>query len=91
MAHPWKEKRPISSWVPGGLSQKELEAVSRMIRPVIDNNLCKKCNLCWIYCPEGCISRKEKYVVLYEYCKGCGVCAAKCPSDAITMVKEVQE
>jgi len=47
------------------------------------------CLLCWIYCPDSSIVRKEKCVeVNYDYCKGCGICAHECPKDAIKMVEE---
>jgi len=61
----------------------------RAFRPVIDEEKCTYCLLCWIYCPDGAIIREEKTVrVNYDYCKGCGICANECPSKAITMVEE---
>jgi pyruvate ferredoxin oxidoreductase delta subunit len=65
----------------------------RSIRPVILPSKCNKCDLCWLYCPEGTISKCHGYVpvVDLEYCKGCGICAAECPSQAIEMKKEEEE
>jgi len=61
----------------------------RAFRPIIDDEKCTRCLLCWIYCPDGAIIREEKGVrVDYEYCKGCGICANECPVKAITMVEE---
>jgi len=61
----------------------------RAFRPVIDEAKCINCLLCWIYCPDAAITRREKFVeVNYEYCKGCGICAEECPVKAITMVEE---
>ncbi len=62
----------------------------RTERPVIIQEKCVKCLLCWLYCPEDAIIRKEdnSVEVDYEYCKGCGICAAVCPVDAIKMVPE---
>ena len=67
----------------------------RVLRPVMDHNLCipaktgkKACFSCWLYCPEGVISRTIPPVVDLTYCKGCGVCAEHCPAGAIEMVEE---
>jgi pyruvate ferredoxin oxidoreductase delta subunit len=58
----------------------------RTFVPVLDPDRCTKCLLCWVYCPEACIS-KDLDIDL-DYCKGCGICAEECPQDAIAMVKE---
>jgi len=61
----------------------------RAFRPVVEKEKCVNCLLCWIYCPDAAIQRKEKWVeVNYDYCKGCGICAKECPKDAIKMVEE---
>jgi len=61
----------------------------RAFRPVVEKEKCVNCLLCWIYCPDAAIVRKEKWVeVNYDYCKGCGICAKECPKDAIKMVEE---
>ena len=59
----------------------------RTARPVIDRDKCTGCLLCWVFCPEGIITKNERKVD-YEYCKGCGVCAKECPVSAIEMVRE---
>ncbi len=58
----------------------------RIFRPVKDEERCNKCLICWIYCPEACISKE--IVIDMDYCKGCGICAMECPRKAIVMVKE---
>ncbi|MDI6873133.1 4Fe-4S binding protein [Candidatus Solincola sp.] len=58
----------------------------RTFRPVLDQERCNKCLLCWIYCPEACITKELR--INYDYCKGCGVCAEECPTRAMSMVKE---
>jgi len=64
----------------------------RVERPVLDAAECTNCLLCWFYCPEGSIARREKVVeIAYDYCKGCGVCEAVCAPHAIRMVRELAE
>lgn len=89
MAHPWDERRPLSAWYPGGYSEKKGGKVSRTIYPVINQEKCIHCNMCWIFCPEGCIDRSSgNMVVNLTYCRGCGVCAKECNKEAIEMVRE---
>jgi len=57
--------------------------------PAIDQEKCSQkesCLLCWLYCPDGVISRQFPLEIDLEYCKGCGICAEECPRKAITMV-----
>lgn len=63
----------------------------RVFRPIIDENKCIKCLLCWIHCPENAIIVKQRDQIPqidYVYCKGCFVCADVCPKDAIKKVRE---
>lgn len=62
----------------------------RALKPVLDQGKCTKCLLCWVYCPEPAIARKEddSVEIYYDYCKGCGICAHECPVKAITMIEE---
>jgi len=67
----------------------------RVERPVIDLSKCTpakrqkdSCYLCWLYCPDGVISKELEPKIDLEYCKGCGICAQECPTGAITMVEE---
>lgn len=67
----------------------------RIARPVIDPQTCTPgkrnapaCYICWLYCPDGVISRGVPPKIDYNYCKGCGICAQECPTKAITMVDE---
>ncbi len=73
----------------------------RLQKPVIDQDKCVRCRLCWTYCPEGAIKEVDKeytnskgrkfsvsYEIDYDHCKGCGVCAEECPVKAIKMIPE---
>ena len=61
----------------------------RNYRPVIDENKCVNCGLCFTFCPVNSISKTAgKYVVNLDFCKGCGICANECPRNAIEMAPE---
>ena len=42
-----------------GWSCDNLTGAWRTERPVMDVERCNQCNMCWLYCPEGCISHGE--------------------------------
>ena len=83
-------------------STKELRKDGwRNFKPVIHDELCVRCRLCWVYCPDEAIKeikgtfygmRRRKYDFAYTVdegaCKGCGICANECPTKAIEMVRE---
>ena len=58
----------------------------RTFKPVVDTEKCINCGLCYVYCPDGCVT--EEHIPDYDYCKGCGICAEECPVKAITMERE---
>jgi 2-oxoacid:acceptor oxidoreductase delta subunit (pyruvate/2-ketoisovalerate family) len=62
----------------------------RTFRPEIDYSKCTRCTICWIYCPDAAIKRRDddSPEIDYDYCKGCGICANECPVKAITMHRE---
>ena len=67
----------------------------RNSRPVMDSAKCLAakagkvtCQICWVYCPDACITQGAGPVTDLSYCKGCGICAQECPADAIAMVPE---
>jgi len=71
-----------------GNSEKNETGGWRSFRPVIKDEKCKRCGICWMFCPDMAISPKEPYQIDYRYCKGCGICANECPFKAIEMVEE---
>ena len=62
----------------------------RSQRPTYELSRCIKCGLCYIFCPEGCISQNDEgcFTADLYYCKGCGICSKECPTKVITMVEE---
>jgi pyruvate ferredoxin oxidoreductase delta subunit len=65
---------------------------TRTMRPVVDFDICIKCTLCWLQCPDSCfdVTPEGLYDANMQACCGCGVCEAVCPvKDCVTMVNEV--
>jgi pyruvate ferredoxin oxidoreductase gamma subunit len=65
----------------------------RTERPVIDRSKCKRCFLCYLYCPDGAIHLDEQNYphIDYEFCKGCLICCEECPPRAISFDVEEHE
>jgi 2-oxoacid:acceptor oxidoreductase delta subunit (pyruvate/2-ketoisovalerate family) len=64
----------------------------RVERPLIDRNVCTRCGLCFVECPDGAISLDEEGypVVDYDHCKGCMICRHLCPLHAIEHEQETR-
>ena len=61
----------------------------RVIYPKVDAEKCRKCTICWKFCPDAAIELVDGVPVIdLDYCKGCGICANECPAKCIEMVKE---
>jgi len=79
---------PMAAMIPCPPTSPEYKTGTwRVTGPVIDQNKCIKCLLCWVYCPDMAIIREEddSVKVDYDYCKGCGICSTVCPVKAISM------
>ena len=63
----------------------------RSQRPTYDFARCIKCGVCYIFCPEGCVSANENgfFEADLFFCKGCAICAHECPTKVIKM--EIEE
>ena len=62
-------------------------------RPIVRFDLCIKCTLCWLDCPDACFDPTDDglYDVNYEVCVGCHKCADVCPvPECIVMVDELR-
>jgi 2-oxoacid:acceptor oxidoreductase delta subunit (pyruvate/2-ketoisovalerate family) len=69
-----------------------LTGLWRVMRPVVDAKKCKKCTICWKFCPDAAIKLVDGVPVIdLQYCKGCGICSFECPAKCITMVKEGEQ
>jgi pyruvate ferredoxin oxidoreductase delta subunit len=80
---------------PRGQSRNEQfkRGTAKTLRPIVQFDLCIKCTLCWLECPDECFdpTLDGLYDVNYEYCTGCGKCAAVCPvNECIVMVDELK-
>lgn len=64
----------------------------RQFRPVLHAELCTRCWICFVRCPEAAISldAQDYPVVDYDECKGCLLCVHECPTHAFTTEKEVR-
>ncbi|MCB9558499.1 MAG: 4Fe-4S binding protein [Deltaproteobacteria bacterium] len=69
----WSHDNPTGTW--------------RTMRPIKTDAKCTSCDLCWLLCPEGSVSRGS-YAIDYDYCKGCGICAHECRAGVIVMERE---
>ena len=58
--------------------------------PIWDKDMCTRCGICFIFCPDAAIKRGEDgyYEVILDYCKGCGICHQECWFGAISMTEE---
>ncbi|HUI85580.1 MAG TPA: 4Fe-4S dicluster-binding protein [Nitrososphaerales archaeon] len=70
-----------------------LRGTTKSARPVVRFDLCTKCTLCWLECPDECFDPTTDglFDVNYDYCTGCGKCAQVCPVEGcIVMVDELR-
>ena len=75
--------------VRGGTSLNYKTGDWRDQRPIIDQETCKQCAICWEVCPDDAVRLiNDQYAIDYDFCKGCGICAHECKADAIKMVPE---
>ncbi len=61
----------------------------RNMRPVIDQQGCIRCGICWKFCPDMAVYiENSTFMINYDFCKGCGICATECPKQCIAMEEE---
>ena len=86
----WKELLPGCVVIEPGSAKSYRSGDWKSQHPEYAQEKCNKCGLCYIFCPEGCITQKDDgyFEADLFYCKGCGICAKECPKDVITMIEE---
>jgi pyruvate ferredoxin oxidoreductase gamma subunit len=64
----------------------------RQFRPLLHRDLCTRCWICFVRCPEAAITldANEYPLVDYDECKGCLLCVHECPTHAFTAEKEAR-
>ncbi len=67
----------------------------RSFKPVILQEKCVRCGICWMFCPDRCFKKIKdnskyqfKFIINYDYCKGCLICLKECPFNAIFSLPE---
>ncbi|MGQ9654888.1 MAG: 4Fe-4S binding protein [Thermodesulfobacteriota bacterium] len=88
-------REPAIQYIRGGAIHARATSVIvktggwRLFRPVLDPSKCKRCKLCYWFCPDSCITITDEAIEIdYQYCKGCGICCEECPTQAISMDRE---
>lgn len=73
-----------------GTSALNMTGSWRTARPVVKRELCSRCSLCALYCPDSAISAAGDGFpsVDYDHCKGCMICVSVCPRHAIEKIQE---
>lgn len=76
----------------GGNAALQHTGAWRVERPVIDTDVCTRCGLCVVRCPDGAIALDEHGfpVIDYDHCKGCLICRHECPVLAIGHEQETR-
>ena len=91
---PHERSVPFGAITPAPVRQQDLFVTSnwRIVRPVIDHELCTRCLSCYISCPDACWSYNEAEDMMewnWKFCKGCQVCIKQCPVDALSPAPEL--
>jgi len=81
-----------SSILAAGNAAQRNTGTWRVERPEIDYDVCTRCGLCALGCPEGAIALDTGGfpIIDYDHCKGCMICAQLCPLQGIGRTKEVR-
>ncbi len=62
----------------------------RYLVPVLDEEKCIDCLICWVMCPDSAIIVEDGKMVGFDldHCKGCGICATECPDKVKAILME---
>lgn len=87
----WRDITPggVAPWAGG--AESFATGDWRTMRPVLIEDKCTGCLLCWPTCPDTSIIPTDDGKIKYDYdhCKGCGICVEVCPFDAIDFVEDI--
>lgn len=80
----------VGAFTKGATAMENKTGGWRTFKPILNNEKCVDCMICWLYCPDDSIvvDNGKMLGFDYDYCKGCGICANVCPRNAIDMVSE---
>ena len=86
----WQDANPGLMILKPGSSRSYLTGGWRALKPIWDNTQCINCGVCYLFCPEACISEDAEgfFTADLNYCKGCGICYHECWPRAIKMVED---
>lgn len=87
----YEELRPCAGTVltPDGDIPIAPTGTWRVMRPVVNQEVCVGCNRCILFCPDGIVYKEDDQIIIdYGFCKGCGICAHECRAGAIAMIPE---
>ncbi|RJX22510.1 MAG: pyruvate ferredoxin oxidoreductase [Ammonifex sp.] len=94
-AQGWRDLTPGAVVLDAGNAREVKTGTWRTLsKPVLKEENCSNCMLCWLFCPDMAVIVKDGKMVGfdYDYCKGCGICAFECPGKkgqkAIVMEEE---
>ncbi|MCX5853246.1 MAG: 4Fe-4S binding protein [Deltaproteobacteria bacterium] len=86
----WQDTNPGLMVLKPASSRSYLTGGWRAQKPIYDNTKCIKCGICYLFCPEACITEDAEgfFTADLNYCKGCGICYHECWPRAIKMVED---
>ena len=86
----WRDLEPGVIISDAGNSREYKTGDWRSAKPVVKQEQCIKCGICYLFCPDMAIIQAEDGTFKADlyYCKGCGICEQECYTGCITMVDE---
>lgn len=88
--HTWKDTKIGCVLLEEGKAKPFERGDKPPLVPLWDKQMCVRCGLCYLFCPDAAISRTDDgyYEADPDYCKGCGICHRECWFGAISMTEE---
>lgn len=88
--HTWNDTKVGCVLLEEGKAEPFEPGKKPLLIPLWDKEMCVRCGLCYIFCPDAAIKRGDDgyYEANLDYCKGCGICHQECWFGAISMTEE---